>query len=103
MAIAEHSRCTLYDTSGIPNLAKSDAMEPPGTYSRKMFRVSSVFSVPCTQQQHVSWCYQGLALSCALAQKTMKPVRLSQTAQQSPEALEALTRYLTMLGGRVKP
>ena len=31
----------------IPNLASRDAMEPPGTYSRKMFRVSSLFSVPC--------------------------------------------------------
>jgi len=54
MAIAEHGRCTSHDTGDIPNLAKSDAMEPPGTYSRKMFRVSSVFSVPCIRQQPVT-------------------------------------------------
>lgn len=36
---------------GIPNLANREAMEPPGTYSRKIFNVSSVFSVPCAAVQ----------------------------------------------------
>lgn len=33
--------------SSPPNLLRSDAMEPPGTYSKKMLRCTSVFSVPC--------------------------------------------------------
>ena len=31
----------------LPNLASREAIDPPGTYSKKIFSVSSVFSVPC--------------------------------------------------------
>lgn len=43
-----------------PKLLMREAMDPPGTYSRKMFRCSSVLVVPCTAAWglHVSPVYK---------------------------------------------
>jgi len=41
----------ITDSLKLPNLASSEAMDPPGTYSRKMLSDSSVFSVPCRQSR----------------------------------------------------
>lgn len=54
--------CLVYtlitDSLKLPNLASSEAMEPPGTYSRKMLSDSSVFSVPCAGGA-LRWCKGG--------------------------------------------
>lgn len=58
--------CLVYtlttDSLKLPNLANSEAMEPPGTYSRKMLSDSSVFSVPCENAHGVRLTSQGQQL-----------------------------------------
>lgn len=54
----------------VPNLARREAMEPPGTYSRKIFSVSSDFSVPCAELQASS------AVCTCLSQASMVQLHL---------------------------
>ena len=60
--ILQHKYCCVHRLEGAPNLDSSDAMEPPGTYSRKMLRQSLERSVPC--KDHVSLKVFHLGGSC---------------------------------------